>query len=153
MINAYRKEKKLDPIPFSEKLTQVAKAHALDLSTHYAFSRENPCNPHSWSDQGPWSACCYTDDHSQAKCMWDKPQEIADYDSEGYEIAYIDSDGAQAVRGLEGWKKSPGHNPLLINSGIWKDATWRAIGIGIHGEFAVVWFGQLADPSSFTVCN
>jgi hypothetical protein len=152
MINEYRKEKKLPPIPFSAKLSLVAKAHAVDLSTNYAFSQDNPCNPHSWSDRGEWSACCYTNDHSQAECMWNKPREIAGYDSEGYEIAYIDSEGARADRGLEGWKKSPGHNPLLINSGQWKQATWRAMGIGIHGEFAVVWFGQLEDPSIFTTC-
>ena len=152
LINTYRQEEGLAPIPFSSKLSLVAKAHAFDLSTNYAFSQENPCNPHSWSDRGDWSACCYTNDHSQAQCMWNKPREIADYDSEGYEIAYIDSKGANAERGLSGWKKSPSHNPLLINTGIWESATWRAMGIGIHGQYAVVWFGQLEDPSSLSVC-
>ncbi len=130
----------------------VAKAHVLDLQTNYDFSRENPCNPHSWSDRGDWSACCYTSDHSQAACMWAKPQEIADYPGEGYEIAYIDSNGANAGDGLAGWKKSPSHNPLLVNSGIWEQATWKALGIGIHGNYAVVWFGQQEDPSSFSIC-
>ncbi len=153
LINTYRREEGLKPIPFSAKLSLVAKAHAVDLTNNYAFSRGNPCNPHSWSDRGDWSACCYTEDHSQAQCMWNKPREIAEYNSEGYEIAYIDSEGASAERGLSGWKKSPAHNPLLVNSGIWESATWRAMGIGIHGEYAVVWFGQLEDPSNLEVCR
>jgi len=152
MINEYRAEEGLPSIPYSAKLTLVAKAHVLDLTNSYTFSRENPCNPHSWSDNGEWSACCYTSDHSQAGCMWAKPREIAGYMSEGYEIAYIDSDGATAARGLDGWKKSPAHNPLLINEGIWDQVSWKAMGVGIHGEYAVVWFGRKEDPSSISVC-
>lgn len=86
--------------------------------------------------------------------MWDKPKEIAGYDSPGYEIAYYSSAGANAEEGLQGWQKSPSHNPLLINSGMWKQVTWNAIGIGIYKEYAVVWFGQLKDDESqITTCN
>ena len=35
------------------------------------------CNTHSWSANARWSACCYTRDHAQARCMWDKPREIS----------------------------------------------------------------------------
>ena len=153
LINEYRQENGLSPVPFSAKLTLVAKAHVMDLSRNYSFSRENPCNPHSWSDRGNWSACCYTSDHSQADCMWSKPREIAGYNGEGYEIAYIDSEGASAERGLQGWIKSPAHNPLLINSDIWEQVTWNAMGVGIQGEYAVVWFGRESDPSAISVCE
>lgn len=77
--------------------------------------------------------------------MWDKPKEIAGYNSPGYEIAYYSSAGANAEEGLKGWQKSPSHNPLLINSGIWKAVEWKGIGVGIYKEYAVVWFGQMKD--------
>lgn len=153
IINEYRKTKKLPPIPFSASLTKVAQAHAKDLAHHYHFDRENKCNPHSWSDNGSWTSCCYTNDHKQAQCMWDKPQEIAGYESPGYEIAYYSSKGATAEEGLAGWKKSSGHNPLLINTGIWKPVSWKAIGIGIYEQYAVVWFGQLAENSQIKTCE
>ena len=145
MINEYRKQKKLPPIPYSAKLTAVAQAHAKDLANNYHFDPQGECNPHSWSDKGDWTSCCYTNDHKQAKCMWDKPKEIAGYESEGYEIAYYNSGGATADKSLSGWKKSPSHNPLIINSGMWEKAKWQGIGIGIYEGYAVVWFGQLAD--------
>ena len=145
LINKYRKIKRLSSIPVSKKLTLVAQIHAKDLAEQYHFDPDGKCNPHSWSDDGNWSACCYTNDHKEAECMWNKPKEIAGYESQGYEIAYYSSTGASAEEGLAGWKKSKGHNPLLINSGTWKQAEWKAIGVGIYNEYAVVWFGQLAD--------
>lgn len=153
MIMTYRKSKKLKSIPFSAKLTQVAQTHVRDLSENYSMSNSDVCNPHSWSAKGNWTSCCYTSDHKQAQCMWDKPKEIAGYQSSGYEIAFYSSAGAMAADGIEGWKKSPGHNPLLINSGTWKNVEWKAIGVGIYKEYAVVWFGQLADTSSPSACK
>jgi hypothetical protein len=152
LIMAYRKSKKLPSIALSPKLTMVAQAHARDLADHYTFAFDNKCNPHSWSDKGKWTPCCYTSDHAQAKCMWDKPKEIAGYASEGFEIAYYTSKGATAEEGLAGWKKSPGHNPLLVNLGTWKQVKWNAIGIGIYGEYGIVWFGQIEDSGAVDSC-
>ncbi|MEM7110530.1 MAG: CAP domain-containing protein [Bacteroidota bacterium] len=145
LINKYRKSKRLNSIPVSKKLTLVAQLHAKDLAQFYDFDPNGPCNPHSWSDQGNWSSCCYTNDHKEAKCMWNKPKEISEYESHGYEIAYYSSAGATAEEGIKGWKKSAGHNPLLVNSGMWKKVEWQALGVGIYKEYAVVWFGQLGD--------
>jgi hypothetical protein len=153
MIMEYRKSKGLPPIPVSAKLTKVAKAHATDLATNYEFDPDNKCNPHSWSKKGNWSPCCYTSDHKEAACMWEKPKEIAGYDGSGYEIAYFGSAGATAKEGLDGWKLSPGHNPLLINSGIWAKAKWQAIGIAIYKEWGLVWFGEKEDLSPLPDCN
>ncbi len=153
LIMQYRKSKKLKPIPYSEKLTRVAQAHVRDLEDHFDYENRGDCNPHSWSDKGTWSSCCYTPDHKQAKCMWDKPKEISGYEGEGYEIAFYSSDGAEADEGIEGWKKSAGHNPLLINSGTWEKLEWKGIGVGIHGKYAVVWFGIADDASSLIVCE
>jgi len=148
----YRKSKGLPPIPLSARLTKVAQTHARDLMDNYKFDANNKCNPHSWSKKGKWSSCCYTNDHKQAKCMWDKPKEIAEYSGPGYEIAYYSSKGATAEEGLAGWKLSPGHNPLIINDGMWSKATWKGIGIGFYGEYGIVWFGELADDSEITMC-
>ena len=153
MINEYRESKKLSPIPFSSSLTKVAQAHVKDLHNNYEFASNNKCNPHSWSKKGSWTSCCYTNDHSQSQCMWDKPKEIADYNSAGYEIAFYQSDGAMAYSALQGWKKSQGHNPVIVNSGIWQKLTWGGMGIGVYEEYAVVWFGVLNEDSQLLLCD
>jgi uncharacterized protein YkwD len=152
LLMDYRKSKGLPPISYSIKLTRVAQAHVRDLAAHFDYDNKDDCNPHSWSANGVWSSCCYTDDHRKASCMWNKPREIAGYESEGYEIAFFSSDGAAAQESLEGWKRSAGHNPVIVNSGTWQKARWLAIGIGIYENYAVVWFGQLADPSAISLC-
>jgi hypothetical protein len=157
LIMEYRKSKKLESIPLSSKLTLVAQAHAKDLSEHYEFNPKNKCNPHSWShswsNKGNWTSCCYTNDHKQVSCMWTKPQEIAGYVGDGFEIAYYSSLGASAQEGLDGWKISPGHNPLLVNTGTWSNVTWNAIGIGIYKEYGLVWFGEVKDDEIPQVCK
>src|SRR5690606_23618854 len=153
LIMEYRKKNKLEAIPISAKLSKVAQVHAQDLSNHYDFDPKNKCNPHSWSKKGEWTSCCYTSDHKEAECMWNKPQEIAGYSGSGYEIAYYSSAGANAQEGLDGWKLSPGHNPLLINSGIWSKLKWKAIGIGIYKEYGLVWFGEEEDELKPQQCK
>jgi hypothetical protein len=153
LIMEYRKTRGLEPIPLSAKLTLVAQTHARDLTDNYKFDFDNVCNPHSWSKNGAWSSCCYTNDHKQKECMWNKPKEIAGYASSGYEIAYYSSKGATAEEGLAGWKVSPGHNPVIVNDGIWKKVKWNAIGIGLNGEYGVVWFGELADDLPIKNCS
>ena len=85
--------------------------------------------------------------------MWDKPKEIAGYESYGYEILFYSSDGAEPAESLVGWQKSPGHHALIINSGQWKKITWGGIGIGIYGEYAVTWFGELNEDEAETVIS
>ena len=152
LMMAYRKSQGLVAIKLSAKLTQVAQTHARDLAENYKFDPKNKCNPHSWSSKGKWSSCCYTNDHKEKECMWEKPQEIAGYTSPGYEIAYYSSAGASAAEGLEGWRKSPAHNPLIVNEGIWREVKWNAIGIGFYKEYGIVWFGELEDPADLQLC-
>lgn len=153
LIMEYRKSKNLESIPLSPKLTLVAQTHAKDLAENYEFNPKNKCNPHSWSNKGDWTSCCYTNDHKQASCMWSKPQEIAGYGGNGFEIAYYSSLGANAKEGIDGWKISPGHNPLLINSGTWSKIKWKAIGIGIYKEYGLVWFGDVEDEAIAKLCK
>lgn len=142
IIMEYRAQRKLPAIALSTSLTTVARAHVQDLAAHPPKGR---CNLHSWSKSERWSRCCYTDGPKSYKCMWDKPRELTTYTGDGYEIAYWNGGGAGASDALAGWKKSKGHNTVIINKGIWKEVQWQAIGIAIYGEYAVVWFGKEQD--------
>jgi len=155
LINQYRAEKGLKPIAFSRSLTQVAQAHVRDLYDNRPVTEK--CNLHSWSDKGNWTPVCYTDDHKNAQGMWNKPREITGglYTSYGYEIAYWHSAQATAEEAFDRWKSSSsGHNAVMIEDSIWKGMNWQAMGIGIYQNYAVVWFGQPADPQgSVTACT
>jgi uncharacterized protein YkwD len=146
-IMEYRNEKGLPKIPLSSSLTFVAQTHVKDLVLNKPDFGN--CNAHSWSSNGPWKACCYTPDHAQAEYMWSKPRELSKYKGNGYEIAcgsnVCCSDFIMtADYALESWKKSSGHNAVMINQGIWNDQ-WNAVGIGLYKGFAVVWFGKEID--------
>jgi len=150
LITEYRRKRGLPGIPLSESLSVVARAHVRDLDRHY--SPGGRCNLHSWSSEGNWSACCYTDDHRRAACMWDKPRELTSYKGDGYEIAFFSNYNYPTSEGLvadalESWKKSPGHHDLIINHGKWATANWKAIGVGVYNGYVVVWFGEAADEA------
>lgn len=143
IIMQYRNEKGLPSIPLSKSLTFVAQTHVQDLQTRGLVN--STCNMHSWSSNGPWSACCYTDNHAKASCMWNKPRELTTYKGNGYEISYGSYGASATAEGaLKGWKGSSGHNAVIINQGIWDDQ-WNAIGIGLFEGYAVVWFGKETD--------
>lgn len=85
--------------------------------------------------------------------MWDKPRELTGYQGDGYEISFYstheyNSPSACAKDILNGWKKSSGHNDVIMNKSIWKNVNWQAIGIGIYGEYANVWFGKEKDSAA-----
>lgn len=141
-VMKYRGDKGLDSIPLSPSLNLVAKIHVQDLLEH---SPKSSCNLHSWSKDGEWSSCCYDGSKKSFPCMWNKPRELTSYIGDGYEIAYWSSAGATAADALNGWKKSRGHNAVIINRDVRKNVQWKAIGVAIRGEFAVVWFGKELD--------
>jgi len=145
LVNEYRAENGLPAIPLSVSLTYVAQTHVKDLQN---YPPTGNCNMHSWSANGTWSACCYTPDHAQSQCMWDKPRELTKYSGNGYENAFGGSGGyeATASSALEGWKHSSGHNAVILNQGNWQPRTWNALGVGIYGGYAVLWFGEEIDP-------
>jgi len=154
VVNAYRETLDLKAIPYSPSLSLVAQAHVRDLAENYDYLSQGKCNPHSWSKKGKWEGCCYTANHKNAECMWKKPMEIAGYDSNGYEILYFASNGSTAAAALKGWQDSPSHHAVMINSGTFAQATWKAMGVGIYREYAAVWFGQLEEPgSTISDCN
>jgi hypothetical protein len=151
-LNRYRAQHKLPALVLSHSLTLVAQTHCRDLQINQPHRRSN-CNMHSWSNKGPWSACCYTPDHRRSSCMWQKPSELTPYKSDGFEIAFYSTAryanaSAFAADAVQNWSKSKGHNDVIINKGTWRNVEWKAVGIGHYGEFATVWFGETTDPVS-----
>jgi len=143
LIMAYRADNGLPSIPLSRSLTIVAQTHVEDLIAYRSEVLVGTCNLHSWSNHGPWQGCCYTPDHAQASCMWNKPRELTVYTGDGYEISA--SGVSQAQSALNLWKNSSGHNAVILNQGSWS-TPWKAIGIGMGGGYAHVWFGRNVDP-------
>lgn len=144
LINKHRTANSLNQIPLSTSLTIVAQAHARDLHQNPTMINSR-CNMHSWSNQGNWTACCYTSDHAQARCMWEKPRELSPYTGFGFEISYRNSENATAFKALKAWKKSDEHYSVIVNQESWKNSEWNALGIGIYGQYAVLWFGVEQD--------
>jgi hypothetical protein len=149
LINEYRADNGLPEIPLSPSLCYVAGAHVWDLNNNQPEGGR--CNLHSWSGKGPWTRCCYTEDHKKAECIWSKPGELTAYDGYGYEVAYYSSWPADEHRdmplaALKGWQSSPGHDHMILNRNGWKRLKWKAMGVGIYGNYAVVWFGEKKDP-------
>ncbi len=139
LINAYRKQKRLKPIPLSRSLSFVARKHVVDLGNKVKKLT------HGWSD------CAYdaSDPETFEPCMWGKPKELTGYKGAGYECAYgafgFDADAAGA---LKSWKSSKYHNDVILNTGMWKKYNWKSLGVGIYKGFAVIWFGEEVDEKT-----
>ncbi len=151
VINQYRQDNGLPEIPVSESLTAVAQKHVEDLENNNPVTGD--CNLHSWSDKGEWTPCCYTDDHAEAQCMWDKPRELTSYVGNGYEISAQYSGKTRPNCALEQWRESEPHHDTILNRGIWADREWLAIGGAVSEHYAVVWFGTVIDNNELLVLN
>jgi uncharacterized protein YkwD len=140
LINEYRRQNGLPSIPLSPSLTLVANRHVQDLEMNIGRLT------HSWSN------CPYSGGSSATyACMWEAPQRLNTvYSGNGYENAHGGSGGYQATAAssLSGWKDSDAHNAVMLNQGMWRDRQWKAIGIGIYGGYAVLWFGEESDSAS-----
>jgi len=157
LIHDYRSTHGLAPTSVTHSLTQVAKVHVRDLHENFLVpvppSLGLGCNLHSWSSQGHWTPMCYRPDHALAAAMWNKPREITAnvYTGNGYELAYWSSIPATASRILTGWQQSPPHHAVLLETGGWQQKRWPVMGVGIHGQFAAVWFGDRPDPQGLVL--
>lgn len=154
LVNEYRASLNLPAVPVSKSLTLVAQQHAWDSETNGTAWPPPPpgkaCNMHSWTDrvnpalqEGTWTAVCYTGDHANAQGMWNKPGELAGYPGRGVENSFLGI-GATPSGVLNAWKNSPGHNAVIIEQG-WDRPL--AMGVGMNGLYAHLWFGYVADPA------
>lgn len=150
LIMEYRAEEGLAPIPLSRALTTTAGRHVLDTRENiWAEDLDLPsgANLHSWSDAP------YYGDHRAPRVMWEAPERIGTgYESAGYEISAAGQADIDAA--LTGWQGSPGHDAVIVNTGIWNSIEFNAIGIGVEtapgagpygGRVYHVWFGEERD--------
>ena len=148
LANAYRQQQGLPALPVSFSLSSVAQWHVWDLAANDPVG--GGCNLHSWSNARPqtWQAVCYTSDHAQATQMWSKPRQITAhaYPSDGYEIAAGGNGSITPELALALWQGSAAHRAVLLNTSIWSNFPWGAMGVGLYQGNAVIWFGTLADP-------
>ena len=136
MVNGYRADNGLPAIPQSKSLSLVSSRHVRDLDENIGTLT------HGWSD------CAYEASDSKTwSCMWKAPQRWTKYPGNGYEDAHGGTGGyvATAQTSLDGWKKSPAHNAVVLETGPWKGMAWQALGVGLHRGFAVLWFGKEPD--------
>lgn len=161
LINAHRAAAGLPAVPATRTLTRVSRSHVRDLATNHPdqgidSDRKLACNLHSWSANGPWSAVCYTGDHYYAAKMWSKPGELSGgvYTGNGYENAYGSSGQTTAAGAFASWAADPSHDDVIVERGIWQSYHWPAMGVGIYGGYAVLWFGDKTDPlGSAALCG
>jgi len=144
LINNYRRQHNLPPVPLSKSLSYVARQHVIDLQDNVKTLTH------------AWSSCEYkNNDASTYNCMWLKPRELTSYTAYGYECAYSNfPHNANADEALNTWKRSPGHNNVIINRGPWRNIRWQALGVGIYKNYITIWFGEETDAEGIPpVCD
>lgn len=155
LINAYRAANGKPAHPLSRTMMATASTHVSDL-VHYPETDSGVCTPHSWSNHGGllFTGCCYTVDHAQAACMWEKPRQISaglgmiQYTGNGYEIALRGYEGNTPEDVVQAFANSAPHRAVMLSTGGWEflDAH-PAMGAAMLGKYSVVWFGDATDPN------
>jgi uncharacterized protein YkwD len=138
LINDYRAQNRLPAIPRSPALSLVANRHVRDLAGNLRKLTHG------------WSNCPYNaSDQTTYPCMWEAPKRLhTNYPGMSYENAHFKSGGATAESALSSWQNSAAHKAVILSQDVWHDYNWQAIGVGIYQDYAVIWFGKEADPSS-----
>ena len=152
LVNAYRVSNGLSALPASRWLSTTGQWHVWDrINNPNAVG--GACNAHSWSNNPPigvtWQGMCYTADHAQAVQMWGKPGQISggQWVGHGFENSADSWQQQTAQSALIQWQNSPAHNAVILQQGSWGSITFLGLGVGIAGNFAVLWFGDGPDPS------
>ena len=67
------------------------------------------------------------------------------YGGNGYEISAGARGYAMTAAGaLRQWQGSAAHNAVILQQDRWGEP-WQAMGVGIYGGYAVIWFGREPD--------
>jgi len=141
-INNERLRAGLKPLLCDPHMRWTANEHLhngeeADFNGFNHFDRR--CNMHSWF--GDYE-CCYTSDHSNPSCMWDKPYELSKWDKrEGYEISAAHSGGMSPEKAFQQWRGSPGHYGVFVPSGsAWSDI--KTVGCAWRKTLAHCWLSK-----------
>jgi hypothetical protein len=155
LVNMYRVDNGLPAVPITNSLTKVARTHIIDLNTYHPM-HAGVCDWHSWSNHGDWTEVCCTYTDATYLQTNSKPREITEsYDSDGYEIAFHKQGSEATPEDAFDYFKNFGSihvlgvddNDLILERNDWSDYNWRAMGVGIDGNYAVFWFGEIEDPA------
>ncbi len=142
-INKIRVEHGKKPVKLSVSLTFVAETHVKDLEVNHPDT--SVCNLSSWSNKGKWTPVCYNPYVVDRKAMWDKPRELTPYPYNGYELVAYMEGGIHMDSLAILWDTLAESLDLITTEGIWNKKSWLAMGVGISGNYASVWFGQRED--------
>jgi len=142
-INDYRTSKGLQVIPISRSLCYVAKLHVIDLYENHPDT--SYCNLNSWSDKGPWKACCHSKFQPMPDCILNKPKELTSYKGQAHELCYFDSQEIVADTVFNFWMRVEQAKDILVNNRKWSLFTWQAMGVAIYKQYACVWVGEDMD--------
>ncbi|NCD42330.1 MAG: hypothetical protein EOL88_09590 [Bacteroidia bacterium] len=144
-VNQWRRQNDLPEVPLSNALTYVADVHAKDLHFYTPYDRN--CSMHSWSDNGRWSGCCYSNPTTDGRCMHNKPHELTGYAGLGFELVYWDNSAHPSENAFQLWKANHASNTLLLNRDLFSVYDWNAMGVRIFRGYVVLWFGTVQDVS------
>jgi len=131
LVNEYRSQIGLPPVPWSDALSKVANRHLMDLQNNVkGISRS-------------WSNCPYgIKDRTILNCGITSPQRLSNYTGRGYDNVYRSlNKKATPILAINAWKTNPKQNALIINKTFFESDVFDACGIAIDGEYAVLWFG------------
>jgi hypothetical protein len=145
LINDYRLENDLPIVPISTSLCTVAQAHVEDLAENKPYEAGEECSLQSWSEAAPAEACCYLVDNSNPECMWEKPQEMTEYPTYGYESVAVGP--LSPLDAVEHFKNVEAHVDLILERASWINVDWMAIGAAYQDGHATLWFGADPDPA------
>lgn len=147
LVNEYRAENGLPPVLASKALTLVANRHVLDLAENLDYVNQpdrDAISTHTWSD-APFDR----DNPATHPSMWNAPQRFeTGYPGNGYEMTFNISEGfATAEDALAEWRSPLSDASILLNQGTSANKQWHGLGVAIHENYAVLWFGEELDPA------
>jgi len=83
--------------------------------------------------------------------MWSKPRELTNYHENGFEIvSWVSGNPSlNSESAMLSWQGSSLHRAVILNQSVWSSFKWKAIGVEIYKNYAVVWFGEEEDPAGY----
>jgi hypothetical protein len=139
LVNTYRAENGLETVALSPSLLVVANRHARNLQENSGIVTydESDCS-YSSGEQMPNS------------CLWKASQKLEfSYLGNNYENIHNAIEvHVIPLEALRSWRQNTENSQAIFDNSIWQNTTWDTLGIGIHQNYAVFWFGKKIDDKS-----
>ncbi|MCC5944281.1 MAG: SPOR domain-containing protein [Bernardetiaceae bacterium] len=142
-INNWRNSsRRVGDIPFSLKLSYIARLHAQDIYENQDINNQD-CDFHSWSDKGFWEACCHSKGEEEDNCAKMQAIEIIGYKAGVAEVIYKGS----LDKVMAHWEKSKYFSNLVMQRSNFAEKKHKAMGVGIYKDIICFWLGEETDPT------